>query len=133
MPEQTDLPQWGIVNSWLPSLREHPRIWVAWLEGSLARGDANAFSDIDIRIALDFLGFGQFERGDRSTLHGLGPYHISLDTDNFLRLLTEDGYVIDLQVHSADRLPQVPQGECRVLVSYDTDGFFVIFLVIQSI
>ena len=125
MPEQSDLPQWAIVNSWLPSLRQHRHVWTIWLEGSLARGDAHAFSDIDIRIAFDYLGLGQFRHGDRSILNGLGIYHISINAGDFLRLLTEDGYVIDLEVHSADHLPRVPTGECKTLFSYDPDGLFV--------
>jgi predicted nucleotidyltransferase len=95
------------------------RIRTVWLEGSLAEGSADDWSDIDLHIAVrEPEGFGAIEWLD-SQVHLVLSDAIPGLTGAFI-CLTSDWIHIDVNVH-ASVSDRSPDGTHRVLL--DRDGF----------
>ncbi len=47
-----DAPQRALLDRLVAALGEDERILAAWVIGSLARGDADAYSDVDVLVAV---------------------------------------------------------------------------------
>ena len=110
MPEtDSTTRQWALIRRWLADLREIPAVDVVWLEGSLADGRGNPYSDIDIRFAIADEEYEQLwtkpiqrafdasspesAQGPSTLLAGLGNY-LLLETA-FVRALTADGLLVE--------------------------------------
>ena len=88
--------QLEIVNQWVAAIRTLPGVRAAWLEGSLARGDAHSGSDIDARILLTEESYRALWIEDREKLlRGIGRHVVVVNAD-FIRALTYDGIVFEL-------------------------------------
>ncbi len=84
-----------MLSQWLESLASLPAVEAVWLEGSLAREQANPASDIDLRIALADSAYPKLWETDRGPLlRGLGEYLLLENT--FVRALTTEGIIIEL-------------------------------------
>jgi predicted nucleotidyltransferase len=67
--------QWHLIQQWLEDLKQLEAVDVVWLEGSLARGQGNPSSDIDIRFGIADVAYEQLWQIDRTPLlSGLGKY-----------------------------------------------------------
>ncbi len=102
-------------------LRSDPRIRAAWLEGSMGRGDADRYSDIDLHALLAESDLAAFQTGAEEWLNAVRP--IVLCTLMFggrmVNALTEDGVRIDLWLHTEERVSLRP-GKAAVI--HDPDG-----------
>ncbi len=85
----------AVLARWLESLIQLPEVEAVWLEGSMARGQANPASDIDVRIALADAAYTELWENERiAVLQGLGEY-LLLET-RFVRALTIEGIIVEL-------------------------------------
>ena len=100
---------------WLESLIQLPNVEAVWLEGSMARGQANPASDIDVRIALADAAYTElWEINPSAVLHGLGAY-LLLET-RFVRALTIEGIIVELWAHRTSELPSLKPYEWMSLL-----------------
>lgn len=96
-----------------------------WVGGSLADGTADAYSDIDLRIAVDPATFESWKRPDFGAIlpvraQGHLPRHASGSDVVLHHLVLDDGEMLDLSVTPATR--ECPEGSIHVLSCRD-DGF----------
>ena len=112
MPETAStVRQWELFRGWLDRLKEIPSVDLVWLEGSLADGRGNPYSDIDIRFAIadgeyeqlwgsgrthsnGDAGLPELTQAPSKLLTGLGEI-LLLETTDFVRALTADGLLVE--------------------------------------
>lgn len=92
-----------------------PRVWqdehvvALWLGGSLAAGTGDAYSDIDLRVAVLPADLAAWRTSDLHTLFDAPPlarHFVPLDEDTFLHhLILPNGDILDLLVQSDERAP----------------------------
>lgn len=63
----------GLLDSAVDVLRADERVRAAWVHGSVARGDADAVSDLDVIIAVEDSVFTEFASGWRARLDAITP------------------------------------------------------------
>ena len=104
-----DLPQSRRLALLLTDLWQDPSVVALWLGGSLARGDGDAYSDIDLRIAVrseDFDGDAPPQSARRVTEDAVLSLPRPWDADiSQFQLLLPDGELYDLIVQTATRKP----------------------------
>jgi len=79
-----------------------------WLGGSFARGEADGFSDLDLRVAVASDSFDAWSMADPSSLIGepvVGVQSIAWDRTVLHHSVLGSGVILDLLVQSADREP----------------------------
>ena len=80
--------------SWLaPAVWVVERVVALWLGGSLARGEGDAYSDIDLRVAVDPADLEAWRAMDTQALTGgqvAGGHTFALGEDAFLRFAIEE-------------------------------------------
>ena len=97
-------------------LQSDPRIRAAWLAGSLGRGDADRYSDIDLHVVLAEADLAAFQAGVEEWLGAWRPLVLCnlLFDGKMVNALTADGVRIDLWPHTEERISLQP-GKGRVL------------------
>lgn len=104
-----DLPQRETIALLAPRLWEDARVAAVWVGGSLARGAGDAYSDIDLRVAVDAADLDAWRTPDfAALLHdlALGRQFVSLGQDAFIHhLILVNGDMLDLLVQSVERRP----------------------------
>jgi predicted nucleotidyltransferase len=103
------LPQYPALCFLMEALWQEPSVRALWLGGSLARGAADDYSDLDLRAAVspDSLD-GWWNRDLQELFEGriLAETHLSFDPAIFLyHLLLADGTIVDLLIQSAEKPP----------------------------
>ena len=95
-------------------LQADPRILAGWLEGSFGRGDADAYSDIDLHVLLGADELAGFQ--PEAWLAAIWPLVLctTLFDGRMINALTADGVRIDLWLHGGERAA-VQAGKARVL------------------
>ena len=92
------------------------RIMAAWLEGSLGRGNADRYSDIDLHLLLTDTGLDSFRAGAEQWLAAIHPLvllNIMFD-GKMINGLTVDGLRLDIWLHTAEHVTVDP-ARVRVL------------------
>jgi len=102
------------------------RVWqqegvvALWLSGSFAHGVADAYSDVDLGVAVSSEAFGWWERPDFELLFAgelVGRFHVSFGPNQILhQVVLANGHMIDLAVQTADQnspLGSVKLIDCR--------------------
>ena len=116
--------QRAFVADLTPRLRADPRIRAAWLIGSLARGTADAFSDVDLLVAVAGESFPAIVAGWRAFVTGLTPtiavQRIGGDGKPTLVAVAPGCLRFDLTLCDAD-LPQA-HGYLPARLLFDHDG-----------
>ena len=87
-----------------------------WLGGSFARGEADEFSDLDLRVAVASESFDAWSMADPSPLIGepvVGVQSMGWDRTMLHHSVLGSGVILDLLVQSADREP--PEDHTLVL------------------
>lgn len=121
---QINLTQAGLTSNGLPDLpqiavlkRIAARLWTdtevvaLWLGGSIARGKADAHSDIDLRVAVRPEALPPWQEPDLLMLSALigetavGVHALRWDRTVLHQALLADGVILDLLVQSVDRDP----------------------------
>ncbi|HEX2593542.1 MAG TPA: nucleotidyltransferase domain-containing protein [Rhizomicrobium sp.] len=104
--------------------RNDARIAALWLQGSLARGDADPFSDIDAYLAIDDAAFDGMWTDRMALLEKIGrPYAWSDATTPGLKAvhaLLEGGVKLDLLLEPLSKVGQQKRPAIRVL--FDRGG-----------
>ena len=96
------------------------RILAAWLEGSLGRGNADRYSDIDLHVLLHEDGYESFSADAEAWLATIRPLVLfSLMFDGkMVNAMTVDGLRVDIWLHPAESITVDP---ARASVIYDAD------------
>lgn len=102
------------------AIQDDPRILAGWLEGSLGRGNADRYSDIDLHLLLSDDGQTSFGAEAEQWLAALRPLVLfSLMFDGkMINALTVDGLRVDIWMHAAE-VPTVDPPHAQVF--YDPD------------
>jgi hypothetical protein len=102
------------------TIQDDPRILAGWLEGSLGRGNADRYSDIDLHLLLTDDGLKSFSAEAEQWLAAIRPLVLfSLMFDGkMINALTVDGLRVDIWMHAAE-VPTVNPAHAQVF--YDPD------------
>ena len=94
------------------------RIIAAWLEGSLGRGNADRYSDIDLHLLLTDSDLDSFRAGADQWLAAIHPLVLfnTMFDGKMINVLTVDGLRIDIWLQTAEHLTVDP---ARVRVLHD--------------
>ncbi len=96
-------------------LRTDPRIRAAWLAGSLGRGGADRYSDIDLHVVLAEADLASFQAGVEEWLAAWQPLVLcKLLFGKMINALTADGVRIDLWLNTENSV-SLQAGRARVL------------------
>lgn len=108
----------AVLDGLVAQIQGDPRIRAAWLEGSFGRGDADAYSDIDLHVLLQAADLAAFQV--EAWLAAVRPLLLctTLFDGKMINALTAEGVRIDLWLHAGERAVVQP-GKVRVL--YDPD------------
>jgi predicted nucleotidyltransferase len=117
------LPQGHRLALVLDDLWADPAVVALWLGGSLARGEGDAYSDVDLRVAVTPAAFSDTDfppAAHRLQTDAVAvlPLHVGANTVLFHMLLT-DGEIYDLHVQRSD---QPPFNERRRLLACRDDN-----------
>lgn len=124
VPTWSALPQTTFLQELVPTLWQSPEVQALWLEGSLARGNADRYSDVDLYLCVSDAAFPQWQAIDPAQLFGarytahtvstFGPslfvYHVYLTA----------GGIYDLHVQPLSRELPVAQ---RLILACRTDAY----------
>ena len=103
------LPQARTIAMIAPRVWRDERVVALWLGGSLAAGTGDAYSDIDLRVAVPPADLAAWRTSDLHTLFDASPlarHFVPLDDDAFLHhLILPNGDILDLLVQSDERAP----------------------------
>ena len=101
-----DLPQVKYIRHAAQALGPRQDVHAFWLGGSFARGDADLFSDVDMRIAVAGDTIGAWREPDWAVLLGdtvVGQQLLPFAETSFLHhLIVSQGTIIDFFVQSVD-------------------------------
>ena len=99
------------ISALAPALWADERVVALWLGGSLARGDGDEYSDIDLRIAAHPADMDHWRALDVQALTGgqvVGGHMFPLGEDALIHhLLLLNGDIVDLLVQTTTRPPNV--------------------------
>lgn len=107
-----NLPQTAYLKELTPSLWQNANITALWLGGSLAAGKGDAYSDIDLRIAVPDNIFSVWEAPDLDDVFGqtcLAHAVLNFDESLLHQALLENGDIYDLYVQKV-AAPLVNEG-----------------------
>ncbi len=102
------LPQMATLRRVAAALWAKEEVLALWLGGSFARGEADAHSDLDLRVAVAGDSFDAWSVADPSPLIGepiVGVQLMIWDRTVLHHSVLGSGVIIDLLVQSADREP----------------------------
>ena len=104
-----DLPQSETIAHLAPRVWRDERVVALWLGGSIGRGAADCYSDVDLRVAVPPDDLDRWRSLDAVALFDdriVGRQFLRLGEDAFLHLLVlRDGVMLDFLVQSAARAP----------------------------
>lgn len=119
-----DLPQSKCLSTFGADLAHDPQVVAVWLGGSMARGMGDAYSDVDLRVALEPEAYHPDRIPDGAA--GLAAaavtrleFHFSGQT-TLWHMLLDDGAIYDLHVQPAD---EDPPTEPRLVLYCRDDAF----------
>lgn len=119
-----DLPQRAFLEELVRDLWADPKVAALWLGGSLARGEGDAYSDVDLRVAVGPEDFGGGELpASAGRLVGAIAAGVkrSYGDDALLHhVLLTDGQIYDLFVQTTARRPG---DEGRLVLGCRDEGF----------
>ncbi len=106
----------AFIDGLTASLHAHRHVRAAWLEGSLGRGTADRYSDLDLHVLVEEDALPAFPDGAEGWLSALRPLVLfnALFGGAMLNALTLDGLRIDVWPHGGAQA-QVEVGHVRVL------------------
>lgn len=117
------LPQTDFLHQLAPRLWQQPAVLAMWLEGSLARGNADRYSDVDLYVGVEPTALAQWHALDVPALFG-EPYtaHLfSQFSDDFFvyHVYLTAGGIYDLHIQSRAR--ELPRSHRLLLAGRDDD------------
>ena len=115
------MPQTDFLQQLAPRLWQRPDVLAMWLEGSLARGNADRYSDVDLYVGVEPTALAEWRALDVPDLFG-APYaahlfsHFSDDFFVYHVYLTAGG-IYDLHIQSRER--ELPRAHRLLLAERD--------------
>lgn len=101
-----DLPQIRVLKTVVMNLWQQPDVIAVWLGGSLARGEGDLYSDIDLRVAVETAHISEWENPALETFFEPSPlaHHLMRFGENTLlhHLLASNGDIYDVYVQSLE-------------------------------
>lgn len=99
------------------ALENDRRIQAAWLTGSIGRGNADRYSDIDINLLVDATQLDAFRKDAQQWLNELSPLVLFrwMFNDRMANALTANGLRIDLWLHTD--VPTLDESRVKVLLN----------------
>lgn len=119
-----DLPQLAFLKELLPKLWSEPKVLAIWLGGSFARGNADNYSDIDLRLALRQEDYETWSP-DLEGLFGklLAHQRLHFGKEALLHhLIAPNGDIYDLYIQSIN---QEPTKEARLVLACRDASFLL--------
>ncbi len=116
--------QWHVIDRWVKKLEAIPEVDIVWVEGSLVDNRRPVpGTDIDIRIGIQDEAFDRLwsESDKTEILAGLGRT-LRLVTRDFIRLLTEEGVIVELVAHERSSLNDLKLFNWEILLNRLPDG-----------
>ena len=117
------LPQVLALRRMVSALWAQEDVAALWLGGSFARGEADAYSDLDLRVAVAPDRLSAWAELDPALLLGepiVGTQRMDWEGPVLYHLVLEDGLIVDLLIQNTDREP--PQDYTLTLACRD-DAF----------
>ena len=104
-----DLPQTATIAGLAPRIWRDERVIALWIGGSIGRGAADRYSDVDLLVAVPPEDLNAWRTPDFAALFDdqiVGRQFLSFGSDAFLHLLVlRNGVMLDFLVQSASRAP----------------------------
>ncbi len=101
-----DLPQLRPLREFAPRLWARPDALALWIGGSIGRGSADRYSDVDLRIAVRAEAFEEWQRAEIQTLIGnsvVAQTRLSFGEHAFLHhVVLTTGDIYDIWIQSED-------------------------------
>ncbi len=119
-----DLPQVAFLHQLAPTLWQRPDVEALWLEGSLGRGNADLYSDIDLYVGVTADAHDAWRGVDVAGL--FGDLYAAHDFSNFAadffvyHVYLASGVIYDLHIHPRNR--KLPTAHRLILACRD-DGY----------
>lgn len=117
------LPQLHSLRQVVEQLNGNQDVRAIWLGGSFAAGNADRFSDLDLRVAVPADLLGRWRTPEWSSLLGqepLGQTFLAFAPDAFMHhLVLADGTILDLFIQSTAR--DNPEKDVKVLICRDAE------------
>lgn len=118
------LPQTNFLHQLVPRLWQRPEALAIWLEGSLARGNADRYSDVDLYVGVEPMALEQWRALDVPSLFGehYAAHLFSHFGDDFFvyHVYLTAGGIYDLHVQSLAR--ELPRAH-RLLLTWRDDAY----------
>lgn len=116
-----DLPQTALLHELLPTLWQRPGVEGLWLEGSLGRGNADLFSDVDLYIGVANSAFDAWRTLDVAALFGeqYAAHHYSEFGEDLIvyHVYLATGVIYDLHIQPRSR--KLPTSQRLMLACRD--------------
>lgn len=96
--------------------RDDSRVRAAWLEGSLGKGIADRWSDVDAHLLVEPGTLDEFREGVRAWLETIRPLVLFrlMFNGQMVNAMTDEALRLDVWLHAGDRAPVV-EGQAQVL------------------
>ena len=115
------LPQTALLHQLVPTLWQRPGVEALWLEGSLGRGNADLYSDVDLYIGVTDSTFDAWRTLDVAALFGeqYAAHHYSEFAEDFIvyHVYLAAGVIYDLHIQPQSR--QLPTSQRLILACRD--------------
>ncbi|WP_295822917.1 hypothetical protein [uncultured Deinococcus sp.] len=97
------------------------RVRAAWVEGSLGRGTADRYSDIDLHLSLEDADVADFTANAQSWLSAIHPLvlYTSMFDGHMLNALTDHGIRVDVWPHAGHTVTLDPN---RIVILHQQHG-----------
>lgn len=102
------LPQVPTLRRMVSALWAREDVAALWLGGSFARGEADAYSDLDLRVAVTPDRFPEWTELDPAALIGepvVGTQRMGWVGTAFYHVVLKNGVIVDLLVQASDHAP----------------------------
>ncbi len=114
METERDLKR-ALIDRWTAEVAKIPSVVAAWLEGSVARGDDSPGSDIDIIAVIEDAAYDRLWNQERARLLAPLGECLTLHNQNFTRVLTREGFIVELGAHPLGKVPEISVFDARFL------------------
>ncbi|MFN8442950.1 MAG: nucleotidyltransferase domain-containing protein [Caldilineaceae bacterium] len=115
------LPQAEFLHQLAPALWQRPEVQAVWLEGSMGRGNADLYSDVDLYVAVDTQALDEWRTLDVAALFGkhYAAHLVSNFAEDFFvyHVYLQAGGIYDLHIQPRNR--QLPKAQRLILGCHD--------------
>lgn len=115
------LPQAEFLHQLAPALWQRPEVQAIWLEGSMGRGNADLYSDVDLYVAVEAQALDEWRSLDIAALFAeqYAAHFVSNFAEDFFvyHVYLQAGGIYDLHIQPRNR--QLPKAQRLILGCHD--------------